>query len=264
VAYCRQMSQLILQKKFLYIFISVIVLWFSICVAVRLNVNQIVFHPLKKYYTYEGIPSFTQYFATNSLQQKIDLKYYEGQKSDKLVIYFHGNGGFSTPFLRDLIKQGNVLVPSYPGYLESEGNPTVDNFYEIGDLAYQKALELGYNENQIVLWGHSLGGSMAAYTSSKHPDLSKTILINTFNNLQGECEKRFYIVCIFGGGLLPSDQFAAQIQGKVRQFHNRDDTTIDMELGQKLYNSIGSKDKKFTTFETGDHNNFDISRSFED
>jgi pimeloyl-ACP methyl ester carboxylesterase len=258
------MTKITLRKKILFSFISIVLIWFLICATVRLNVNEIVFHPLKKYYSYEGIPKYDQYFVNNSARQKIDLKYYQGQKPDELVIYFHGNGGFSTPFLKELIQQGNVLVPSYPGYLESEGNATIDNFYEIGDLAYQKALDLGYKENQIVLWGHSLGGSMAAYISSKHPDLSKTILVNTFNNLQGECEKRFYIFCIFGGGLLPSDQFADKIQGKVRQFHDRGDTTIDLELGQKLYNSIGSKDKKFTILETGDHNNIDISRSFDD
>jgi pimeloyl-ACP methyl ester carboxylesterase len=253
-----------LYKKFIFVAIFLILIWLLICVAVRLNVNQIVFHPLKKYYPYQGIPDYTQYFMTNSAQQKIDIKYYQGKKLDILVIYFHGNGGFSTPFLKDLISQGNVLVPSYPGYLESEGNPTVDNFYEIGDLAYQKALDLGYKENQIILWGHSLGGSMAAYISPKHPNLDKTILVNTFNNLKGECEKRFYVVCIFGDGLLPGDEFAPKIQGNVRQFHNRADKTISLELGEKLYDKVGTKDKKFSIIEEGSHNNFDISRTFED
>jgi pimeloyl-ACP methyl ester carboxylesterase len=258
------MSKSVLKKKVLIIAILSFVIWLFICITARLNVNAIVFHPLKRYYTYDGMPANTQYFATNSAQQKIDLKYYQGQKPEKLVIYFHGNGGFSTPFLTELIKQGNVLVPSYPGYLESEGTPTVDNFYETGDLAYQKALDLGYKENQIILWGHSLGGSMASYLSSKHPDLDKTILVNTFNNLKSECEKQFYIICIFGDGLLPSDQFASKIRGKVRQLHDRDDKTIDLQLGQKLYDAIGSKDKKFTILEEGDHNNFNISRTFAD
>lgn len=248
----------------LTLFIGLLVVWLFISVAVRLSVNTIVFQPLKTYYTYEGIPSFTQYFETNNQKQKIDLRYYEGKKSDRLVIYFHGNGGFSTPFLPDLLSQGNVLVPSYPGYLLSQGNPSVDNFYEIGDLAYQKALDLGYREDQIILWGHSLGGAIAVYLSSKHENLSKTILINTFNNMQAVCEIRLLIFCTFGGGLFPSDAYAIEIQGKVRQFHNRNDTTIPIELGQKLYDKIDTKDKKFTIFETGDHNNFDIPKTFED
>jgi pimeloyl-ACP methyl ester carboxylesterase len=246
------------------VFTSLFVVWLLISIAVRMSVDMIVFHPLKTYYTYEGIPSFTQYFETNSQKQKIDLRYYEGKRSDTLVIYFHGNGGFSTPFLPDLLSQGNVLVPSYPGYLESEGSPSVDNFYEIGDIVYQKALDLGYREDQIILWGHSLGGAKAVYLSSKHDKLAKTILVNTFNNMQGVCEKRLLIFCAFGGGLFPSDAFAAQIKGKVRQFHDRNDTTIPIELGQKLYDKIGSRDKKFTILETGDHNNFDILRTFEE
>jgi fermentation-respiration switch protein FrsA (DUF1100 family) len=238
------------------------VAWLVLSASVRIYANNIIFHPLKTYYTYPGIPDYTQYFVVNSQQNKIDMRYYQGQKSEALIIYFHGNGGFSMGFLPDLLKQGNVLVPSYPGYLQSEGEPKVDNFYEIGDLAYQKALDLGYREDQIILWGHSLGGAEATYVSSKHPNLDKTILINTFNNIQSVCEKRLYIFCIFGGQMLPSDTYAAQIKGKVRHFHDRGDTTIPFELGQRLYDKIGSADKKFTTFETGDHNHFDIPKTF--
>lgn len=251
-------------KKSLFIGISIFLMWLITCAVIRLNVNEITFNPLKKYHTYDGMPQHTQYFTSNLQNQKIDLKYYQGQKLDKIIIYFHGNGGFSTSYLRDLIQKGNILVPSYPGYLESEGNPTIDNFYEIGDIAYQKVLDLGYREDQIIVWGHSLGGSLATYISSKHSNLNKTILVNTFNNLQSECEKRFYIFCIFGQGLLSSDEYAAKIKGKVRQFHGRSDKTVPSDLGKKLYDATSSDDKKFTILEAGDHNNFDISQTFED
>lgn len=251
-------------KKILFIVVLITLIWLIISITVRLNVNEIVFHPLKRYYSYPGIPQYTQYFTVNSQNQKIDLKYYQGQKPGKIVLYFYGNGGFSTIYLKDLIQQGNILVPNYPGYLESEGKPTIDNFYEIGDIAYQKALDLGYREDQIIIWGHSLGGSVAAYISSKNPNLNKTILVNTFNNLENECEKRFYIFCIFGQGLLPSEEYATKIQGKVRQFHYKYNTTVPLDLGQKLYESVSSDDKKFTILEIGDHNNFDIPKIFED
>ena len=240
------------------------VIWLLISLAVRFSVNSIVFYPLKNYYTYPGIPQYTQYFLSSSQLSKVDTRYYQGTKQDKIILYFHGNAGLSTLYLRDLIQQGNVLAPSYPGYLDSSGEPTVENILEIGDLAYQKALDLGYREDQIILWGHSLGGSVATYLSARHANLNKTILVNTFNNLKSECEYRLSpVFCVFGDGLLASDKYAANVQGKIRQFHDKDDKTVPFELGQKMYESIGSKDKKFIVID-GDHNEFDIAQTFVD
>jgi fermentation-respiration switch protein FrsA (DUF1100 family) len=253
-----------LLTKILIFSISIIFVWVSICATVRANADKIVFHELKTYVSYNDIPKFTQYFEINSHKEKTDLKFYKSDKPGKLTILFHGNGGLSTWFLKDIITQGDILVPSYPGYLESEGKSTLENFYETGDIAYQKALDLGYREDQITIWGHSLGGAMATYVSSKHPNLNKTILVNTFNNLRDVCEKRIGPFCIFGYGLLPSDEYASKIKGKVRQFHDRGDKVIAFELGEKLYSSIGSSDKKFIVFENGDHNNFSILKTFED
>lgn len=242
----------------------IITVWLFLGLVVRLNVNSILFHPLKTYYTYPGIPLYTQYFLSSSSLTNIDARYYQGTKRDKIILYFHGNGGMATPYLQDLILQGNVLAPSYPGYLDSSGQPTTQNILEVGDLAYQKAIDLGYREDQIILWGHSLGGSVATYLSAKRPGLDKTILVNTFNNLKSECEFRIGpAFCIFGDGLLSSDRYAYGIQGRVRQFHDKQDATVPYELGQKLYESIRSKDKKFTAID-GEHNKFDITETFAD
>jgi hypothetical protein len=99
--------------------------------------------------------------------------------------------------------------------------------------------------------------------ASKHQELNKTILVNTFNNMQSMCDFRLRFLCIFGSEVLPSDRYAAQIKGKVRQFHDVNDKTVPFELGSKLYDNLATKDKKFQQI-NGDHNQFDIAETFVD
>jgi pimeloyl-ACP methyl ester carboxylesterase len=240
-----------------------VVIWLGLSWLVLANADSIIFHPLKTYYTYPGLPPYTQFLIPNSSGQKQDFRYYKGTNLEKLVIYFHGNGGLATQYIPELLKQGNVLSASYPGYLNSEGEPSWKMIYETGDQAYQKALDLGYKESDIIIWGHSLGGAVAINQASKHPDLNKTILVNIFNNMQSMCDFRLRFLCIFGKDILPSDRYAAQIKGKVRQFHDINDKTVPFELGSKLYDNLATKDKKFQQI-NGDHNQFDIAETFED
>lgn len=118
---------------------------------------------------------------------RLDALYFTARdSSEKVVIYFHGNGGNIYHRMREcerLSAMGlNVLLVSYRGYAESEGSPSEKGVYIDGESAIQYAAnELHYTLNNVVVVGRSLGTAVAIEVSQSKR-ISKLILITPLSS----------------------------------------------------------------------------------
>jgi predicted alpha/beta hydrolase len=105
-------------------------------------------------------------------------EYIASPATDKWVIWFLGNGGFFEVYLPMLEDFGcavgaNVLAFNYRGVGSSEGFP--ESEYDViqdGVAAMKHVLckdGVDNDEKKVLLYGHSLGGGIAAFVRAKYP-----------------------------------------------------------------------------------------------
>jgi fermentation-respiration switch protein FrsA (DUF1100 family) len=89
------------------------------------------------------------------------------------VLYLHGNSGNIGNCLetaRQLVMLGlNVLVIDYRGYGDSTGTPSEQGMYQDAETAWRYLRDTRHADAQeIVVYGHSLGGAVASWLAAKH------------------------------------------------------------------------------------------------
>ncbi len=235
-------------KIILIVLFVLVTLWLGASYYLFKQADTSVHVPqLSKNYDY-GV-NFTRNFVQNSAGQKIEILTISNQNTDQIIVYFHGNWGRLAYVLQRASAFGTIVSPAYPGYSQSEGSPNSDNVYETVDLTMKYLLDKGYKQEQIVVIGHSLGGSPAVYAATKYPHLKKVVVVNTFYSVQAMCQKDYSILCIFTGDYLNTSKLAPDTVAKIRHFHTPNDELIPFAQGKALFAKFGSKDKKF--FEIG-------------
>jgi len=106
-------------------------------------------------------------------------------KSSKVILYCHGNYGNMSyyPHMPLLAKRLGIslLMFDYRGFGLSKGLPSTDTIKQDGCDVYDW-LKQYYDEIDIIIWGESLGGSIAAWIASKN-NPSKVVLVSTFSDI---------------------------------------------------------------------------------
>ena len=106
----------------------------------------------------------------------------------ELLIWFHGNAGNISHRLDNLRLLHdhvgvNILIVDYGGYGQSDGSPSEERMYSDARAARRFAIERGYQSNQIVYFGRSLGSAVALDLAIEHPP-SKLILETPFESIR--------------------------------------------------------------------------------
>jgi esterase/lipase len=256
----------ILKKIYLWgiSFISLLVIiWVVFSTFLFLQAPKMVF--LTERSKNLDFPNSQRSFERNQKGQNIEILMNKRAGSTNVILYLHGNSGRTPVIFNDLSKVATTVSPAYPGYSLSEGSPTNKNVYETAEIALKWITDQGYKQEQVIVFGHSMGGSPAVYLASKYKNIKKLVLVNTFSSVQSMCFKSYSIFCVFGGDLLNSYQNAQNVEAKVRQFHYENDDVVAFDEGKKLFEGFSKvTDKKFTILSDQTHNVFDIQTVLKD
>jgi abhydrolase domain-containing protein 17 len=167
--------------------------------------------------------------------EKISAIYLPNSQSTHTLLYIHGNAsdlGDIRPLLDRLHCWGfSVFAYDYRGYGTSDGKPSEQNAYQDAEAAYTYLTQqLKIPSQQIIVYGHSLGGGSAAELAARH-SIAGLILESTFTSA-------FRVVVPVS--LLPFDKFSTldklrKIHCPVLVMHGQADQTIPFHHGQTLY-----------------------------
>lgn len=156
----------------------------------------------------------------------------------RVILYFHGNAtdlGYVQSRIESLTRYGfAVCAVDYPGYGLSEGRPSEAAIFACADRAYQYLMECGYQPEQIVVWGRSLGSGPACYIASRLR-CERLILETPFSSTYRVITRR---KCLL------DDQFdnlarAPQIGCPTLLIHGTEDRVVPFGQAQKLADAIG-------------------------
>jgi predicted esterase len=199
--------------------------------------NSLIFQNKVSWTSIPNNGSYTEEFIKGGENNSINVRHYNSTNttSEKVILYTHGNAGRLVNFFPELQKIGQVYSPAYPGYSESEGNPSQEASFDAAIRTYDYLVNVKkVPESNIILFGHSLGGSIATYLASQRPNASKLVLLNTFSSMQSMCFSKYTVLCAFTNDVFNSANFAKNVKMDVLHFGYDKDQTVPYEETAKL------------------------------
>jgi uncharacterized protein len=190
---------------------------------------------------------------------KLNGWYVPAQNSSGLTVLFcHGNGGNIAYYLDTiniLHEMGvNSFIFDYRGYGLSEGAPSEEGTYADAYAAYQWLIcQKQCEPNTIVLFGRSLGGSIAAQLASKTAvrGLWLESAFTSYADMAAHHYPYFPVrrLCRYKYDTLA---YLGNVRCPIIVVHSPDDEIVPFEMGQHLYEMAGEP-KQFVQI-SGSHN----------
>ncbi|NNK75113.1 MAG: alpha/beta fold hydrolase [Maribacter sp.] len=207
--------------------------------------------------------SFTHDFEEINLKTEdgynLNAIHFKQVKSKGLILYFHGNAGNLsrwgdiTSFFVE--KDFDVLVMDYRTYGKSTGKLSEEALHDDAQLFYDYAMKQ-YDEDEIILYGRSLGTGIAANLASKNKP-NKLILETPYYSLMDVARERFPYLPVkwLMKYKFLSHVFMQNVTCPITIFHGTNDRVVPYTSGKRLFNSLPHKTIKFYTIDQGEHNN---------
>lgn len=177
------------------------------------------------------------------------------------IVFFHGNGedvSSCGPEMSRWRRSLNVcvLVMDFRGYGKSEGKPVESLLVNDGVLSANWLAERqGTTPDQIILWGRSIGGGVAAGVAEViHP--RAMFMECTFDSLANVAAEhiRWAPVRWLMTNQYKSAKRLADYKGRFIQWHGDEDPVVSLASGKRLFEAVGSDNKSFFLGEGYGHN----------
>jgi len=178
--------------------------------------------------------------------------------ASKVLLFFHGNAG-NISHRRDSLaifrRLGlNVLIIDYRGYGRSEGSPDEAGLYRDAEAAWRYLTETrGFAGDDVLLFGRSLGGAVAARLASQVP-AGGLILESTFSSARDFARLAFPLMSRLLIMRYRFDTATAlkSVSCPVLVLHSPTDEIMPFALGQAVYQAANPPKAFFEL--RGDHN----------
>jgi len=191
--------------------------------------------------------------------------YFPNERSEYVIVLSHGNAGnisYRLEIARALLQSGAaVLMYDYRGYGKSEGNPTETGLYSdlfavIEGLQDQKE----YKPNQIIMYGRSLGGAVAARAAAEYK-LGGLVLDSAFKNLRAMVRDVYpFVPSKLAKYDFPTERFLrVERNYPVMVMHSPQDEIVGFHHGEYLYELL-DEPKRFVELRGGHNDNFMLSK----
>lgn len=228
----------------------------------------LIFYPevLAQNYQYQFKTPFEEVTYAPGPNVQINALLFKKVKPKGVILYFHGNAGSLSSWGRigEMLADYNydLLIWDYRGYGKSSGEVTEDNIFSDSEFIYQE-LKKYYGEDNIILYGRSIGTGPAAFLSSKFKP--KAVILETpFFNLTELAKIHLPMIPSF---LLQfkfeNFQHLKKYQGAVYIVHGTEDEIIPVEQSEKLSESLTTV-KSFTRVPGGHHNDLESFKEHSD
>lgn len=223
--------------------------------------THLVYHPDRTIVSTPKAIGLSYEDVTLKTKDGVKLKgwFIPAKDSRRVVLFCHGNAGNISHRLESIrclnqLKL-SVFIFDYRGYGESEGSPTETGTYTDAEAAWQYLTQQRQlSPDQIILFGRSLGGSIAAWLAQKYTP-SALILESTFTSIidLGKDIYPFLPINLLSRFKYNTQFYLKKITCPVLIVHSFDDELIPYRHGRKLFETAHHP-KEFLEL-SGDHNN---------
>jgi fermentation-respiration switch protein FrsA (DUF1100 family) len=181
----------------------------------------------------------------------------EGQ-SDRVLLFFHGNAGNISHRLASIgqfLGLGlSVMIIDYRGYGQSEGKTTEAGTYRDAEAAWlYLTQERGVRPEDIVVFGRSVGASVAARLASEH-DPAGLILESSFTSVPDIAAELYWWLParLLSRLSHATHDYVRDVRCPVLVVHSREDDIIPFHHGEAIF--AAATDPKSLLVLRGTHN----------
>jgi fermentation-respiration switch protein FrsA (DUF1100 family) len=184
--------------------------------------------------------------------------YVPAEDSEFTVLFCHGNGGNIMHRLDSINIFNNLglncFIFDYRGYGDSQGKPSEEGTYLDAEAAYKWLTEeKKIPPGNIIIFGRSLGGSIAAHLAGK-VEAAALIVESTFTSY-ADIGRKFYPylpVRWFARFSYSTIDFIKNVHCPVMLIYSRNDEIVPFEFGPELYETANEPKEFVEIF--GSHN----------
>ena len=237
-----------MEKKLVNIFINAFLI-----IAFLLFVITII---IKRFFYFK--PS-SKFIESKDKYQNINHRHLHGwllenKLSNKIILYCHGNTGNISHDERRIVELRNlgysVLAFDYSGYGKSGGVPSEQQLYDDASdmIAF---ISQKYKNEQIILYGFSLGGPVATYAARKY-GINTLILESPLPSIKIYLKNKYPMLSLFTPLFPEFDTYSYLngFKGKSLLLHSTEDQKIKYETVKHLIDISSSHIQT-----RGSHNN---------
>lgn len=252
------------KKVIIYMFLRVfklfLITYILFCFFIFFIQKTFIFFPTK---TIHAIPNnVEELYIKTSDNLKLNA-WFKDNKSKKVVIFFHWNWwnmfyNLSRLKIYDDLNF-SVMMFDYRGYWKSEWEIKKENdLYIDGEAAYRYLKAKWYKDEDIILWGQSMGWAIAINTA-KNRNIDSLVVESTFYSMYRMAKKQFSFLptSILLRYKFNSFEKINDIRSKVLFIHSKNDEMIDYKNWLDLYNLY--KWEKYFLETTWTHNEWFLS-----
>ena len=164
-------------------------------------------------------------------------------RSSQVLLFFHGNAGNISHRLESIRQFRDlglsVLIIDYRGYGQSGGNTTERGIYRDADAAWRYLTEdRGMSASDIVVFGRSLGASVASRLAAQHQPLA-LIVESSFTSIPDIAAELYpWLPARWLSRLSHATRdYVRDVRAPVLVVHSRDDEIIPFHHGEDIFAS---------------------------
>ena len=190
--------------------------------------------------------------------------YVPAEQSRGVVLFCHGNAGNISHRLETLQMfhrlRLSVLIFDYRGYGRSQGRISEAGTYRDARAAWHYLVdERGLDPQQVVIFGRSLGGAVAAHLAAER-SAGAVILESTFTSVpaMGRSLYPYLPIALMSRYRYPTGRNVATIRQPVLIVHSPDDELIPYDHGRRLF-AAANEPKHFLPIKGGHSDGYRVS-----
>jgi len=241
--------------KYFYLTLSsLIIAYIILIIFIYFYQRNLLYHPSENNYQNDKIQfNYDEIFI--KVDEEIQLKSWiikKDLKKFKTLVIFHGNAGHLSNRiykLNELYKLDiNILLISWRGFSGNKGSPTENNLYTDAAAAIKWLNKEGVNNNQIILYGESLGSGVAVEIG-KENNFNSIILESPFTSIENSAKIYYPYLPV---SLLLKDRYDSinkikMINTPILIMHGEKDDVVPFSMGKELFEKANSPKQSYFT-----------------
>tara|TARA_Y100000590_G_scaffold319322_1_gene361365 strand:- start:115 stop:951 length:837 start_codon:yes stop_codon:yes gene_type:complete len=240
----------------LFVFISI---YLFILISTYLFQRNLLYHPGENNYSGDRLDVSVEKVKIKTQDNIELLSWYHNKNINnyKTILFLHGNAGSLENRIHKInnFKDMNInfLLLAWRGFSGNKGQPTEQNLYEDARSAIRWLESKGIKENNIIIYGESLGTGIATEIA-QNKNFAGIILESPFTSMieAGKTKYPFLPVRFLLKDKYESNKKIKNIKSPILIMHGKVDNIVPFYMGKKMYEL--ANDPKYSYFsEYDDH-----------